>query len=50
MRIAEWYDLETAVSEMYRRLEQETDSSEETSIILPSDAEFAALKDQYGVQ
>jgi len=49
MPIAEWYDLETAVSEMYRRLEKETDSSEETSIILPSDAEFTALKEQYGV-
>ena len=49
IRIAKWYELETAVREMYRRLEKETDSSEETSIILPSDTEFTALKEQYGV-
>jgi hypothetical protein len=49
IRIAKWYGLETPVREVYRRLEKETDSSEETSIILPSDAEFTALKEQYGV-
>lgn len=46
---AQWYDLESAVASMYHPLEGEFDPPEESSIILPSESEFTALKEQYGV-
>jgi DNA-binding MarR family transcriptional regulator len=46
---AMWYDLETAVAAMYRPLRGAFDSSEDPPVILPSEAEFTALKEQYGV-
>ncbi|WP_254544810.1 MarR family transcriptional regulator [Halomarina pelagica] len=46
---ATWYDLESAVAAMYRPLEGEFDASEESPVILPSEAEFTALKEQYEV-
>lgn len=46
---AQWYDLESAVAAMYRPLRGEFDASEESPIVLPSEAEFTALKEQYGV-
>ena len=39
-----WYDLETAVAAMYRALR-----GEYASDVLPSEAEYTALKEQYGV-
>ncbi|WP_458190548.1 MarR family transcriptional regulator [Haladaptatus sp. NG-WS-4] len=46
---AQWYDLDTAVAAMCRPLQGEFDASEESPVILPSEAEFTALKEQYGV-
>ena len=47
---AQWYDLESAVTSMYRPLHEEFDVSEDLPVVLPSEAEFMALKDQYGVK
>jgi len=46
---ATWYDLETAVAAMYRPLHGEFEVSDDLPISLPSDSEFTALKEQYGV-
>jgi hypothetical protein len=46
---ATWYDLETTVAAMYRRLRGEFDVAEDRSVVLPSESEFIALKEQYGV-
>ncbi|OIB57313.1 winged helix DNA-binding protein [Natrialba sp. SSL1] len=46
---AQWYDLESEISAMYRPLQGEFDVSEESPVVLPSESEFMALKDQYGV-
>ncbi|WP_424016314.1 MarR family transcriptional regulator (plasmid) [Halorientalis pallida] len=46
---ATWYDLEPAVAAMYRPLRGEFDVSEDTPIILPSESEYLALKEQYGL-
>jgi len=46
---AQWYDLESAMASMYHPLEGEFDPPEESPIILPSESEFTALKEQYGV-
>lgn len=46
---ATWYDLEPAIAAMYRRLQGAFDLSEESPVVLPSEAEFTALKEQYGV-
>ena len=46
---AHWYDLGSVVTAIYRRLEDSVHSVEDTQIMLPSDSEFAALKEQYGV-
>jgi len=46
---ARWYDLETAVAAMYRLLHGEFEASEDLPIFLPSESEFTALKEQYGV-
>jgi DNA-binding MarR family transcriptional regulator len=47
--IAQWYDLQPAVTAMYRWLQDDTDRPEEPPITLPGDTEFSALKEQYGV-
>jgi hypothetical protein len=46
---AKWYDLEPTVSAMYRPLHGEFIGTEEFPVILPSEAEYTALKEQYGV-
>jgi hypothetical protein len=46
---ATWYALEATVAAMYRRLRGEFDVAEEPPIVLPSESEFIALKEQYGV-
>jgi DNA-binding MarR family transcriptional regulator len=46
---ATWYDLETAVAAMYRPLHGDFEVSEDLPIFLPSEPEFSALKEQYGV-
>jgi len=46
---ARWYDLKTAVAGMYRPLHGEFEVSENLPIFLPSESEFTALKEQYGV-
>jgi DNA-binding MarR family transcriptional regulator len=46
---AQWYGLESTVAAMYRSLQGESDASAESPVILPSEAEFTALKEQYGV-
>lgn len=46
---ASWYDLEAEVEAMYRALTDASEPDEEVDIRLPSDAEYAALKDQYGI-
>jgi hypothetical protein len=47
---AQWYGLESTVTAMYRPLHKEFDVSEDLPVVLPSEAEFMALKDQYGVK
>jgi hypothetical protein len=46
---AQWYELEPTVTAMYRPLEGAFDVSDDSPVILPSEAEFTALKKQYGV-
>ncbi|WP_436927627.1 helix-turn-helix domain-containing protein [Halosimplex amylolyticum] len=46
---AKWYDLEPAVAAMYRSLRGESEISADAPVVLPSESEFAALKEQYGV-
>jgi len=46
---ATWYDLETAVGALYRPLQGEFEFADDLPIILPSESEFIALKEQYGV-
>jgi hypothetical protein len=46
---ATWYDLKATVAAMYRRLHDEFDVVEDRSVVLPSESEFMALKEQYGV-
>jgi len=46
---AEWYGLESAVTAVYQRLQGPFDASEESPVVLPSEMEFLALKEQYGV-
>jgi DNA-binding MarR family transcriptional regulator len=46
---ATWYDLKATVAAMYRRLGGEFDVAEDRSVVLPSESEFMALKEQYGV-
>jgi acyl-coenzyme A synthetase/AMP-(fatty) acid ligase len=47
--MATWYDLEKAVAAMYQCLHDEFKGSDDVSIFLPSESEFSALKEQYGV-
>jgi len=46
---ATWYDLETAVAAMYRPLHGEFEVADDLPVVLPSESEFTALKEQYGV-
>jgi hypothetical protein len=46
---ATWYDLETAAAAMYRPLHGEFEVADDLPIFLPSESEFIALKEQYGV-
>jgi len=46
---ARWYNLETTVAALYRPLRGEFDVSDNLPVILPSESEFMALKEQYGV-
>jgi DNA-binding MarR family transcriptional regulator len=46
---AQWYELESAVAAMYRPLQGEFGQGAESPVIIPSEAEFVALKEQYGV-
>jgi DNA-binding transcriptional ArsR family regulator len=44
-----WYDLEATVAAMYRPLHGEFEVTDDLPVFLPSEAEFIALKEQYGV-
>jgi len=44
-----WYDLETTVAAIYRSLHREFNNSEDLPVFLPSESEYRALKEQYGV-
>ncbi|MGB9966373.1 MarR family transcriptional regulator [Halobacterium hubeiense] len=46
---ATWYDLESTVAAMYQVLQEGVEDSDESPVVLPSEAEFRALKEQYGV-
>ncbi|WP_136689131.1 helix-turn-helix domain-containing protein [Halorhabdus amylolytica] len=46
---AQWYGIEASVTAMYRSLEGAFDEPDDAAVVLPSEAEFAALKEQYGV-
>jgi hypothetical protein len=46
---ATWYDLEDTVDAMYRSMQGEFEVSDDLPVILPSEAEFIALKEQYEV-
>jgi len=46
---ATWYDLETTVAAMYQALQEGVEDSDEIPVVLPSESEFMALKEQYGV-
>lgn len=46
---ATWYDLETAVAAMYHWLHGVSEAAPEPPVVLPSESEFTALKEQYGV-
>ena len=46
---ARWYGLEREITAMYRPLQGEFTISEEVPVALPSETEFIALKEQYGV-
>lgn len=48
--IAGWYGLESTISAIYRWLEEESNISGDPPIVLPSESEFIALKEQYGVR
>jgi DNA-binding MarR family transcriptional regulator len=46
---AEWYGLESLISEMHRLIEDGFDGTDDRDGLLPSAEEYAALKDQYEV-
>lgn len=46
---ATWYNLESTVAALYRTLRGEFDASDDSPVVLPSETEFTALKEQYGV-
>jgi len=47
--IAAWYELESTVAAMYQALQGGVKDSDEAPIAIPSESEFMALKEQYGV-
>ncbi|WP_436932473.1 helix-turn-helix domain-containing protein [Halosimplex halobium] len=49
LETAQWYDLDAAVAAMYRALDGAFDATSASPVPLPSEAEYAALKEQYGV-
>lgn len=46
---AAWYDLEAEVSEMCRAVAGEFDHSDDSTLPVPSEPEYVALREQYGV-
>lgn len=46
---ATWYALDSTVAAMFRALQGGFDDSDEMPVVLPSESEFMALKEQYGV-
>lgn len=47
--VARWYDLDAAVAAMYQALQGRHKDLNELPVVLPSESEFIALKEQYGV-
>lgn len=48
--IAQWYDLKSTVEALYRPLQGDFDDTDELPVIVPSESEYMALKEQYGVE
>jgi len=46
---ATWYDLESTIAAMYQALQGRIKDADESPVVLPSESEFMALKEQYGV-
>ena len=46
---ATWYGLESTVTAIYQALQGGVEDSDEAPVVLPSESEFMALKEQYGV-
>jgi DNA-binding MarR family transcriptional regulator len=46
---AAWYDLESTIAAMYQALQEGVEDADELPVVLPSESEFMALKEQYGV-
>ena len=46
---ATWYDLESTVAAMYQALQGRVKDADELPVVLPTESEFIALKEQYGV-
>ena len=46
---ATWYDLESTVAAMYQALQDGVEDADDLPVVLPSESEFVALKEQYGV-
>jgi hypothetical protein len=46
---ATWYDLESTVAAIYQALQDGVEDVDELPVVLPSESEFVALKEQYGV-
>jgi len=47
--IAQWYDLTSTVEALYRTLQGDFDDTDDLPVIVPSESEYMALKEQYGV-
>ncbi|QDX39489.1 helix-turn-helix domain-containing protein [Salarchaeum sp. JOR-1] len=46
---ATWYNLESTIAAMYQALQEGVEDADEFPVVLPSETEFMALKEQYGV-
>jgi len=46
---AVWYGIEPMIARLYRLIEEDSDTTDDAGISLPSVREYAALKEQYGV-
>ncbi|WEL27371.1 MarR family transcriptional regulator [Haloferax volcanii] len=46
---AVWYGIESVIARLYRLIEEDSDTTDDAGISLPSAREYAALKEQYGV-